>query len=235
MKKVLSIVFCAVLFLSALQFGTVTTNAAMTDEAEPIELGVKYSGKSEASERYFRFTIRKKSHITISYSYSSSSCKIDFYNASGDDVWKSSDLSSTVKYNSVSSVYKGENGKNFSAGTYYVCFDGWYDNYTLTIDAEDVIKLPKGKLSSVKSSKRGQLTMKCKGASNAIGYQFQYSTNERFAGKKKTVKSSSTQKTVKGLLKGVRYYVRVRPYTIYTDGTYVYGQFSMPKSIKIKK
>lgn len=39
----------------------------------------------------------------------------------------------------------------------------------------------------------------------------------------------------KKLAKGKRYYVKVCPYTVYNDGTYVFGQNSYVKQVFIKK
>lgn len=37
------------------------------------------------------------------------------------------------------------------------------------------------------------------------------------------------------LKKGIRYYVKVCPYTIYDDGTKVFGQNSLAKTVVVKK
>lgn len=212
----------------------ITTNAAMADESEDYELGTKIEGSSDS---YFKFNLTQKSHIILSCKYEHEYYdNWNIYDTSGRIVCKDIDIRTKAKYNPTTEQYSTIYSRNLNKGTYYLEVDVYGHNYyTFTLDAEPAIKLPKGTLTSVKSSKKGQFVAKCKSAADAIGYQFQYSLNERFKSGVKTLKSSVAKKTVKKLKVGKRYYVRVRPYTIYTDGTYVFGQYSLPKSVKIKK
>lgn len=71
---------------------------------------------------------------------------------------------------------------------------------------------------------------------NRTGYQLQYATNKSFSKSKKTVKLGyyTTNKTIKNLKKGKRYYVRVR--AVNRVGSNVkYGKWSAVKKIKVKK
>lgn len=79
------------------------------------------------------------------------------------------------------------------------------------------------------------MTVKCASAKNAIGYRIQYSTDYKFKKGVKTVYSAGTTRTIKGLKKGKQYYVKVCPYTVYDDGTKVYGQNSYVKTVVVKK
>ncbi len=239
MKKTISLILCALMLFSII--GVITASAAMADEAEEYELGVKYDGALKAySKHYFKFVIAKKSHVSFNYKFNNGGqydrCAWTVYSADGSVACTESDLKSKQSYNMTTADFTGKYGKNYNAGTYYleIKTTNATINYSFTIDAEAKIKLAKGVLSSVKSLKKAQFVAKCKKATDAIGYQFQYSTNEQFKKGVKTVKSAVAQRTVKRLKSGKRYYVRVRPYTIYTDGTYVYGQYSLPKSVKIK-
>ena len=63
----------------------------------------------------------------------------------------------------------------------------------------------------------------------------QYSTNYKFKKGVKTVYSPTTTYTIKKLAKGKRYYVKVCPYTVYDDGTRVFGQNSYVKTVVVKK
>lgn len=89
-------------------------------------------------------------------------------------------------------------------------------------------------------SKNKRLTIKWKKISKATGYELQYSTNSSFKKGVKTVKISAVKtvsKTIKGLKKGKKYYVRVRAYkTVKVNGksTKIYSSWSTKKSIKIK-
>ena len=233
MKKFISIILCLVMVSSVIPFSIISANASMADEAEDYELGVKYEGQTSI---YYRFVLTQKSHITLKFT--NKNFDLNIYDVLGNIVCNNDDIKTKEKYNKTTELYTTKYGKNLGKGTYYLFVEEWnYRDgyYSVILDREPTIKLSKVSLTSLKSTKKGQFVAKCKKESNAIGYQFQYSLSERFNYKVKTVKSTGTKKTVKKLLKGKRYYVRVRPYTIYTDGTYVYGQYSMPKSVKIKK
>ena len=94
----------------------------------------------------------------------------------------------------------------------------------------------------VSSKKKGQMTIKwgaCLGYKKLTGYKIQISTNKNFT--KKTTKTytvkgkkDSFSKTIKGLKKGKKYYVRVRSYTTNSEGT-LYGDYSGRKTVKVKK
>lgn len=95
-------------------------------------------------------------------------------------------------------------------------------------------------ISSVKSTKKGQMTVKWKRNSTASGYQIVYSTTKNF--KKKTtvtIKSNKTiSKTIKSkLTKGKKYYVKVRAYKTVkgVKGGKLYGAYSKTKTVTIKK
>jgi hypothetical protein len=78
------------------------------------------------------------------------------------------------------------------------------------------------------------MTVKCATDSEAIGYRIQYATDEKFSKNKKTVYIDSPQKVISGLKRGRRYYVKVCPYAVYDDGTRVFGQNSLVKTVVIK-
>ena len=70
--------------------------------------------------------------------------------------------------------------------------------------------------------------------SSAKGYQLQYSTDPTFI---ENVKQKSTKKktlTVKCAKKGT-YYVHVRAYRLDSTGGKVYGAWSTPVKVKVKK
>ncbi|MCD7756690.1 MAG: fibronectin type III domain-containing protein, partial [Clostridiales bacterium] len=72
---------------------------------------------------------------------------------------------------------------------------------------------------------------------NASGYQNQYSTTSTFASGNKTVtvtSASTVSKTITGLTKGKKYYVRVRAYKT-VSGTKYYSAWSSTKNVKISK
>ncbi len=238
MKKSISIILCLIMLATIVPISVISSNAVMADEALNCELGVECSGGWGGTlySKYYRFYVPNKSHISFYCKSDYQYTKWNFYSSSGKIVWKSEDIVSKGNYNSATGYYSIISGINLNEGTYYLEVYGSFDKkFSFTIDAEEKIKLSKGVLNSVKSNKKCKFTATCKQEANAIGYQFQYSLNDRFRNKVKTVKSPSITKTVSKLKKGKYYYVRVRPYTIYTDGIYVYGQYSLPKIVKIKK
>ncbi len=92
-------------------------------------------------------------------------------------------------------------------------------------------------LKSVKSSKKGQMSVKWDRDSKASGYQICYASNKKFQKAKAIeVKSNRTvsKAITKKLARGKKYYVKVRAYKS-VGRSKVYGAYSSVKSVKIKK
>lgn len=234
-KHLLTFVLC---FCCIFLFRTMTVDASMVDEAEDYELETEYSGHIDGSvyspvSRYYKFTINEKSHVTLNTSTSSNGLLHSIYDSNGKIVLNESDL--TLDTNSVTGLSTGSQSRILPAGTYILMLHGHDTDFTFSIQAEKQIKLPKGTCRSLKSKKKAQMTVTCKVAENAIGYRIQYSTDYRFKKNVKTIYSPTTTKTITELKKGQRYYVKVCPYTVYDDGTYVYGQNSYVKAVTVKK
>ncbi len=92
------------------------------------------------------------------------------------------------------------------------------------------------KLSSVKSAKAGEMTVKWAKNGKIDGYQVQYALKENFKGAKTVTvkKASTTSTTIKKLTKDKKYYVRVRTYQKVGSKTY-YSAWSASKNVTIKK
>ena len=133
------------------------------------------------------------------------------------------------KYYSVQ--YK--NNKSVGIGKVLVVGRGQYSGYKGTADF--TIGLKKTALSSVKSKKQGQLTVKWKKGIQNKGYQIQYSTNKKFRGAETiTVKGAKkTSVTLKKLKSKKKYYVRIRTYKG-VNGKYWYSSWSKTKAAKVK-
>ena len=92
-------------------------------------------------------------------------------------------------------------------------------------------------IASLKSSKKGRLTVKWKKGSGISGYQISYSTSSKFT--KSTTKSvtitkaGSTAKTLTKLKSKKKYYVRIRVYKKQKGGK-LYGAWSPVKSTKVR-
>ena len=89
------------------------------------------------------------------------------------------------------------------------------------------------KIVSAKNAKKSQVVIKWNKAADISGCEIQYSNNKKFKkAKKKTTKKGKY--TIKKLKRNKTYYIRLRTYKI-VNGAKVYGSWSKPKKIKIKK
>ena len=91
-------------------------------------------------------------------------------------------------------------------------------------------------LSSVTSPSAGKMTVKWKKNAVGTGYQIQYSTSSKFTSSKavSVTKNSTLTKTIGGLAKGKKYYVRIRTYKT-VGKTKFYSAWSAAKTVTIKK
>ncbi len=118
-------------------------------------------------------------------------------------------------------AYKSVNGKVYNSAasavklTYYMAAPAWKSLTNLSARA---------------------MTVKYGRASGATGYQIQYATSSTFKGAKTAniAGAKNVTKTVKGLAKNKRYYVRVRSYRKSGRVTY-YSAWSTTKNVVIKK
>lgn len=239
-KRLLSLFMAIVLcFSSTVITQGVVAEAAMADEAEDYELGETYNGR-DSGERYFKFEITEKSHVVlyVEFKWGTSSVYSDYiyfdiYNSDGEQVLRDADI--ICKENKATGIYTGSQSRTLAEGIYYIKINRRLAaEFSFTIQAEPQIKLPKGTFESLKSSKKGQMTVVCEESEDAIGYRIQYSTDYKFKTGVKTIETPEPKKTITDLKKGKRYYVKVCPYSVYDDGTMVYGQNSKVKAVKIK-
>lgn len=234
MKKVLSkriLVFFMLFFCVVLSRSTYV-KASMASEAQKYTLGETYRGEVYYDSAYYKFTITQKSHVSLSMTTTKESCKVTLYNSKGKVVLSTDNL--TWKANNATEIYKGSGYRTLAKGTYYLDVHNT-GTYTFKIRAEKLITLSKGSFSSLKSNKAGQMTVVCKAAKKALGYRIQYSTDYRFKSGVKTVYATSKTKTIKGLKKGKKYYVKVCPFNVYDDGEYAFGANSGIKAVTVKK
>lgn len=245
LTKRLSSLFLAIIMLVGTMSGfSITAQASMASDAEDYEMGTTFNGSVGGWDtRYFKFYISEKSYVSIKGSFqNSNTCTINVYTINGKKVMKSSDF--RFKYNNAWGWQSGSCGRYLNKGTYYLELASYRDinsnfsdtgNFNFRIQAEPQIKLGKTTITYLKSKSKKKLTVKYKAQKDAIGYKITYSTDERFRKNVKTTRTAETSKTIGGLKKGKRYYVKVCAYTVYDDGTYVYGQNSKPKTVKVKK
>lgn len=99
-----------------------------------------------------------------------------------------------------------------------------------------------GKIKRVNSKKKGQIQMVLQKDTLSTGYEIQIARDKKFKKSRKTIKLSETRETMKGLLSGKKYYIRVRNYKdveiSYCTGASVqesiYGKWSRTKEIVCK-
>ena len=157
----------------------------------------------------------------------------------------------TVNYNPVTPGSSGSGSFSSSQydqyyGYYYDDDDDFDDDDDDYDDDDDIVKkstssttLPSSKKSSITKlkSKKKTITVKWKKVSSGItGYQIQYSTSKKFKTNKKSVKitnKKTVSKTIKGLKKGKKIYVRIRTYKKSGSKT-KYSKWSAVKSVKVK-
>ncbi|MCD8147007.1 MAG: fibronectin type III domain-containing protein, partial [Clostridiales bacterium] len=150
---------------------------------------------------------------------------------------------SATKWTKVGTVKSGSTLKwsdtNVSNGTKYLyTVKAYSGSYTSGYEAEgeDIVRLSRTSISSLKNSSSKKITVKWKKNSKATGYQIQYSTNSSFKNAKtvKVTSASSLSKTISSLTKGKKYYVRVRVYKT-TGGETYRSAWSTTKTVTIKK
>lgn len=101
-----------------------------------------------------------------------------------------------------------------------------------------VVNAPnKAYVKSVKNAKKKSLKVSWKKVKGVAGYEVVIARNKKFTkGKKvKTVKSGKKASLTIKKLKEKTYFVKVRAYTLDTNGKKVYGDWSKVKSVKIKR
>lgn len=246
-NRLMNVCMLAILLVGILYVHPKDVHAAMADEAENYELQTTFIGHIDGYEgRYYSFTINEKSYVSIHTSCSilSGTNKLTFQiysGGSGAVVLRRNDI--IESYNEATGTYVGGNGRILPSGSYYLfVYSGdddwnWYTNanFSFEIQAEPLITLSKGKISSLSSPSKKKVKIACEADPKALGYRIQYSKDVRFKTGVKTVYTESNTKTISGLTAGSVYYVKVCPYSVYDDGSYVYGQNSTVKKIKIKK
>lgn len=98
------------------------------------------------------------------------------------------------------------------------------------------VKVKPNKVSNVdieSNDDDGSMELSWQSQYNVSGYQIFYSKSSDFSTGRK-VKVSGSYKTISGLSKGVRYYAKVRSYSLHNGKTY-YGEWSNRQSVVTKK
>lgn len=128
-------------------------------------------------------------------------------------------------------------------------FQGWYTgkkggekitssmritkDQTVYAQWKKVTKPKKPGKPSLKSKKKGQVTVSFSKVSAAKGYEICYSTKKNFKGAKKTM-VSKTKAGIKKLKRKTVYYVKIRAYKLDSTGNKVYGNYSAAGKLRTK-
>lgn len=232
-KKIMILLLVITVSGSVVMWNETPIYASMADEAIEYTMGETYRGGYGAT--YYYFTLDQKSHVSLDVK--SSVCHSTYftiYDANGKKYLIPGNVAYTE--NVVSGIQTGRAARMLKAGTYYLeIYDSSFGGeYYFSLQAEAPIILAKGSIKSLKSSKSGQMTVSCQNVNNALGYRIQYSTDYRFKKGVKTVYSPTEVKMLTKLSRGKRYYVKVTPYTVYSDGSYAWGGTSYVKVAVVK-
>lgn len=126
-------------------------------------------------------------------------------------------------------------------------FRGWYNQDTpydfqsqvtkdITLTAQwDKVAPKKPTIKSLKNSSKSKMKITIKTQKNVAGYEVSYSTNKNAKKNAIIVDTVKSSITVKNLIKGKTYYVRVRAYSYDSTGQKVYSGYSKIKKLSIKK
>ena len=192
-----------------------------------------YSGAAQKS-----FTIKKAvnkitaKNFVKTYSAKAQSFALGVKITNGTPKYVSSSKSVTVSKTGTATVKAG-----FVGSAVITVTAPEYINYSKTTKKITIKVNPsKTAIVSAVSPAAGKMTVKWKKNSVGTGYQVQYSTSSAFATVKSAwiSKNTSVSKTITGLAKGKKYYVRVR--TIKTvSGVKYYSGWSEVKAVTIKK
>ena len=125
---------------------------------------------------------------------------------------------------------KYKNNKNTGIATIIVTGKGSYAAWKGTATFNIIPK--KTAFSKVQSKKAGTAVLKWKKLKQVNGYEVQFSTDKKFR-TFDTVKTGKVSVTLKKLISGKTYYVRVRGYRNVKGGR-IYGAWSKVKKVKIK-
>lgn len=111
------------------------------------------------------------------------------------------------------------------------------DNYNLGLvgPLKTTVRITTRKLNSVTAGTR-RMTIKWSGSSVFTGYQIQYAEDNAFTNNAVALKITDPktyETTVKSLVSGKTYYVRIRSYHVFEGMTY-FGQWSNVISCKVK-
>ncbi|RDU24357.1 DUF5722 domain-containing protein [Anaerosacchariphilus polymeriproducens] len=166
---------------------------------------------------------------------STQSFKVSFHTRGGTSI-----SSKQVKTNSKLSKPKNPIRLNYK-------FEGWYHgnkkfNFKQKVTSNIIltarwskVKVNRTSIKRLKNISKAKVTVSYKKVSKAKGYQIDIATSRNFRSHRITYNTTRTSRTIRNLIKGKTYYVRVRAYKIDSANRKIYGRYSSKKKIKIAK
>lgn len=123
-------------------------------------------------------------------------------------------------------------------------FEYGYMGYETTVDngktqtpqtKQKKISVGRSKIKKLKNVAGKKAVLSFQKVNKAAGYQIVYATDKKFRKNCRTYTTKKRTVTLKKLVKGKTYYVKVRAYKTDSTGGKVYGKYSPVKSVKVKK
>ena len=200
--------------------------------AMPVKMRETVSGSEPSGSRYYTFSLKKTSRVYVKVTVEDNFGSVEVFNSKNKYYVYGSDFD--YKENINTGRYSATVIRTLPKGKYYI--ELYHpDRYSLYVNAEPSISLARGNITSLKSPSARRVNIRVSKTKNAIGWRIQYSTDYRFKKNVKTLYYGWVTKTITGFKGGKRYYFRVAPYTVYSDGSKIYGLTSLPKSVYVKK
>lgn len=263
MKKVLSIILCFVLASSIALISLTADAAGWAQSARNVKLNTTFTDEFTYSDFHalygdvspyymyfdsFYFSVPAKGRINLRVECETNTSRcVGYYiypsNNIDNNIWEdNSDDAVSSGYSSGRNIYYDEWSISLNKGTYYlVAAQG--DYFGLQSDTIEYCLSYRPSFANTsitsKAAKKKAFKVRWNKASNATGYQIQYSLKKNMKSSKTVTikKQSTTAKTIKKLKSKKKYYVRVRTYKkMKVEGvnkTY-YGKWSAKKTIKTK-
>lgn len=173
--------------------------------------------------------INKTKGIKITWNKVSGASSYQIYRKVGNGSWKKVKTTTSVSWKDTSAA---ENGVKYKYKVYAVNEKG----ISKASAVKSIVRLKSSRITTAKNASGKKISLRWTRNAKATGYQIQYSTSKSFS-KVTTVKIKGNKivaKTLKGLKKGKKYYVRIRSYKKSSNVT-SYSAWSKTKKVVIKK
>jgi len=198
-------------------------------DANSISSTKTYIGQISINDDFDTYQFRVSSGGKIPFtitSYMQYYC-IKLFNADGEEIW----YTDYNEWNGNVGYRKDTHYAVLNPGIYYIQINGYKYGTSSKSTGKYKFSMSTGavkKLDRVNNLRTGQqkkaLNLYWDAVSDAEGYQICYSTSKTFKSKK-TVATTSTSTTLRGLKAKKKYYVKVRAYVV-VGGKKIYGKYS---------